>query len=155
MDAHVGKALFENAIMGLVNSGKTVLLVTHALHFVHQADYVYTIVNGYISEQGTYDELIQREGAFFKLMKEFGGENSGEDLDPEAKEILDVDTVAQEKRDLEVEGEGKGQYKASQAIGQAAGTGKIEGRLMRTEKRSIGSLSNRGRPLSCVVLQMY
>ena len=44
VDAHVGKALFADAILGaLRNRGKTVVLVTHALHFLSQCDYVYTI----------------------------------------------------------------------------------------------------------------
>ena len=44
VDAHVGKALFNDAIIGaLRNSGKTVILVTHALHFLPQCDYIYTL----------------------------------------------------------------------------------------------------------------
>lgn len=44
VDAHVGKALFADAILGaLRNQGKTVILVTHALHFLSQCDYVYTL----------------------------------------------------------------------------------------------------------------
>ncbi len=44
VDAHVGKALFADAIIGaLRNKGKTVLLVTHALHFLSQCDYIYTL----------------------------------------------------------------------------------------------------------------
>ena len=44
VDAHVGKALFADAIVGaLRNNGKTVILVTHALHFLSQCDYVYTL----------------------------------------------------------------------------------------------------------------
>jgi hypothetical protein len=39
VDANVGKALFRSAIQGLVAQGKTVLLVTHALHFLAQCDY--------------------------------------------------------------------------------------------------------------------
>ena len=44
VDAHVGKALFAEAIVGaLRNNGKTVVLVTHALHFLSQCDYIYTL----------------------------------------------------------------------------------------------------------------
>ena len=44
VDAHVGKALFADAIIGaLRNRGKTVILVTHALHFLSQCDYIYTL----------------------------------------------------------------------------------------------------------------
>jgi ABC-type nitrate/sulfonate/bicarbonate transport system ATPase subunit len=40
VDAHVGRALFQNAILGLKAQGKTVVLVTHALHFLPQVDYI-------------------------------------------------------------------------------------------------------------------
>ena len=44
VDAHVGKALFSDAIIGaLRDRGKTVILVTHALHFMSQCDYIYTL----------------------------------------------------------------------------------------------------------------
>ncbi|QRV82925.1 ABC transporter transmembrane region [Ceratobasidium sp. AG-Ba] len=44
VDAHVGNALFHNAILNNLKArGKTVLLVTHALHFLPSVDYVYTL----------------------------------------------------------------------------------------------------------------
>ncbi|KAJ7824350.1 P-loop containing nucleoside triphosphate hydrolase protein, partial [Mycena leptocephala] len=58
VDAKVGKALFRSAIQGLVAQGKTVLLVTHALHFLTQCDYIYTLDHGRIAKAGTYPELI-------------------------------------------------------------------------------------------------
>jgi ABC-type multidrug transport system ATPase subunit len=143
VDAHVGKSLFEHAILGLRNQGKSILLVTHALHFVPLTDYVYTVEGGRIAEEGTYDDLIKNEGAFSKLMKEFGGEGTAEE-EKNPQEIIDGDTKAQEKRDAEVPGVGKGAYKVSQAIGSAAGTGKIEGRLIQSEKRTVGSISTSG-----------
>ncbi|PVF97426.1 ABC protein [Serendipita vermifera] len=143
VDAHVGKALFENAILRLRQQGKSVLLVTHALHFVPQTDYIYTIESGRISEEGTYEDLINKEGPFSKLMKEFGGEGAeeGEDVQQAKYATMDADERAQEERDKAVEGGGKGRYKVSQAIGKAAGTGKLEGRLIQSEKRTVGSIS--------------
>ncbi|KAG9119276.1 hypothetical protein FRC07_005764, partial [Ceratobasidium sp. 392] len=44
VDAHVGHALFHNAILNNLKArGKTVLLVTHALHFLPAVDRVYTL----------------------------------------------------------------------------------------------------------------
>lgn len=40
VDAHVGQALFTNAILGLRAQGKTVILVTHALHLLSQVDHI-------------------------------------------------------------------------------------------------------------------
>lgn len=40
VDAHVGNALFTDAILGLRTKGKTVILVTHALHLLPQVDHI-------------------------------------------------------------------------------------------------------------------
>ncbi|KAJ7114420.1 hypothetical protein C8R44DRAFT_740559 [Mycena epipterygia] len=52
---------------------KTVILVTHALHFLSQCDYIYTLAAGHIAEAGTYPELIVRGDEFARLDREFGG----------------------------------------------------------------------------------
>ncbi|KAJ7878246.1 P-loop containing nucleoside triphosphate hydrolase protein [Mycena leptocephala] len=57
VDANVGKALFRSAIQGLVAQGRTVLLVTHTLHFLARCDYIYTLDS---VEEGTYPEFIAR-----------------------------------------------------------------------------------------------
>ena len=136
----------ENAIIGfLKGKGKTILLVTHALHLVSRVDYIYTISNGQIAEQGTYVDLMSKDGAFARLMKEFGGEQDGEDDGTIEEGIQDSDAKAQAKRDEAAEADGgKGRFLASKAIGNAAGTGRIEGRLIRSEKRTVGSLSKEG-----------
>jgi ATP-binding cassette subfamily C (CFTR/MRP) protein 1 len=38
VDAHVGKALFHGAIMGLRARGKAIVFIKHALHFLPKAD---------------------------------------------------------------------------------------------------------------------
>ena len=53
LDAHVGKAVFENVLRNNL-SGKTRILVTHALHFLPQADYILTIVDGRVAEVINY-----------------------------------------------------------------------------------------------------
>ncbi len=63
LDAGVGKALFFNAIVGAL-SGKTRILVTHALHFLPYVDHIILMDDGKIAEQGTYNELKSGEGAF-------------------------------------------------------------------------------------------
>ena len=56
VDAHVGQALFEQCICGALR-GKTVLLVTNALHYVHRADNLVWLVNGEIRKQGSYEDV--------------------------------------------------------------------------------------------------
>lgn len=88
---------------------------------------------------------MSKDGPFARLMKEFGGEQDGKGERTDEGEFQDADAKAQAKRDEAAEADGgKGRFLASKAIGKAAGTGKIEGRLIRSEKRTVGSLSKDG-----------
>lgn len=111
------------------NRGKTVILVTHALHFLHEVDYIYTMVDGRIAEQGTFDTLMHNGGAFSRLIAEFGGDHDKkEDEDEEEQEPVTLAAVK----------------KSTKGVGKAAGTGRIEGRLIVAEKRTIGALKMNG-----------
>ncbi|OBZ72274.1 Oligomycin resistance ATP-dependent permease YOR1 [Grifola frondosa] len=136
VDAHVGKALFADAIIGALRSrGKTVILVTHALHFLSQCDHVYTMENGRIEEQGTYDELMRNGRAFSRLMKEFGGRTKEEE--EAAAEENAIDAPSNKSSPIVDEAKIK-----SQTIKRSgAGSGKLEGRLIVAEKRTTGSVS--------------
>ncbi|KAG1750098.1 ABC protein, partial [Suillus lakei] len=132
VDAHVGKSLFQDAIVGaLRNRGITVILVTHAIHFLSQADYIYNMNNGVITESGTYEELISRGGDFARLDLEFGGHASeGKDKD-QAEEVTPQTSIT--IKDVKL--------KSERARERATGSGKLEGRLIVKEKRSTGSVS--------------
>jgi ABC-type multidrug transport system fused ATPase/permease subunit len=43
-------------------------MVTHRLTQVEQADCIYVMQEGTVIEQGTYRELIQREGVFHRMV---------------------------------------------------------------------------------------
>ncbi|WOO81705.1 Multidrug resistance protein fer6 [Vanrija pseudolonga] len=72
LDAHVGKAVFNNAILELCARGKSVLLVTHGLHLLPHVDYIYSVSDGRIVEQGTYSDL-KASPSFTTLIDTFGG----------------------------------------------------------------------------------
>jgi ABC-type multidrug transport system ATPase subunit len=80
--------VFHNVLKG--NTGKTRILVTHALHFLPDVDYIYTLVDGRIAERGTYAELIATDGAFSKFIAEFGSKE--DPMKKEEKADEDVDT---------------------------------------------------------------
>lgn len=124
VDANVGKSLFHNAVLGLIQQGKTVILVTHALHFLSQCHYIYTLQDGRISEHGSYQELLDKRGEFARLDKEFGG---GGNAEGEAPDNLITTTVTVEELKIK--------------SAKAAGTGKIEGKLITKERRTTGSVS--------------
>jgi ABC-type Mn2+/Zn2+ transport system ATPase subunit len=66
VDAHVGKALFDQCICGALK-GKTVLLVSSAAQHVHRADNVIWLVDGVIKKQGSHAE-VSADPEFSKLV---------------------------------------------------------------------------------------
>ncbi|KAG2129053.1 ABC protein [Suillus bovinus] len=132
LDAHVGKSLFQGAIVGaLRNRGITVILVTHAIHFLSQVDYIYTLNNGVITESGTYKDLVSRGGHFARLDLDFGGHASeGEDKDQEEEVTTQTGITIEDVK-----------LKSERARKRAIGSSNIEGRLIVKEKRSTGSVS--------------
>lgn len=117
LDAHVGKSVFTNVFLN-ATAGKTRILVTHALHFLPQVDYIYTVVDGRVAERGTYAELLAREnGAFARFAKEFGAKEEQEEKE-EAVEEAEPDEKAKKKK----------------AVGNSP--------LMQAEERNTGAVSN-------------
>lgn len=57
VDAHVGKALFDECLTGVL-AGKTIVLVSNAIHYLPQADKVIWLENGGIKAMGDYDDVV-------------------------------------------------------------------------------------------------
>ena len=106
--------------------GRTKILVTHALHFLPQVDYIYTIADGQIMERGTYAELMANDGVFSKFLKEFGSKQE--------EEMEDVDEDA-----AEVAKGGKGQ-KGSGAVTALKERYEKGKTIMQDEERSVGAV---------------
>jgi len=123
LDAHVGKAIFQNLISGALE-GKTRILVTHALHFLPLVDRIIVMDNGKIAEEGTYNELVQAGGAFSSLVKQFGAQDDAE-LEKE-RERLDTEDIEVTKRRHHAIG-GNQQMQAEERIkGSVSGKGMYE-----------------------------
>ncbi|WFD23830.1 hypothetical protein MEQU1_002524 [Malassezia equina] len=90
VDAHVGKALFNNAILPARNAGKTVILVTHAIQHLPMCDQIVVMNDGHIEEDGTYAELMAQRGDFYNTMINFGM------LKEEGEEEEDAEELAAE-----------------------------------------------------------
>ncbi|KZP31699.1 ABC protein [Athelia psychrophila] len=135
VDAHVGKALFENAILGAFRGkGASVILVTHALHFLSQCDYIYTVKDGRIVEHGTHKELVAKAGEFARLDKAYG---AGE------AEVEQADDIADDAAEAAAPGPAvtvEAIKKKLEKVYHKSGTGKDEGRLIAREKRETGSV---------------
>ncbi|KAL5520889.1 HST6 [Sanghuangporus sanghuang] len=69
----------QKAVMETISSakqGRTTLVVTHKLPVMQLCDRIVVIDNGRVAEEGTFEELVRRNGAFAQLAR--GGEWVGE-----------------------------------------------------------------------------
>ena len=122
----------------LRKSGKTVILVTHAIQYLPQCDSVIVMDSGKIAETGTYDELMSLDGKLTALVETYETETgtprtqakadgAGEDGDGDGDEEKDTqknrkdddgELVEEEKRD-----EGRVKLSVYVAYIRAAGFG--------------------------------
>ncbi|XP_069125383.1 multidrug resistance-associated protein 1-like [Argopecten irradians] len=89
VDSHVGKHIFDEVIgpNGLLRE-KTRVLVTHGIGFLPKVDLIVVLVNGQISEVGSFQELIGHPGAFAEFLKNYLTEElDNEDVDLDLEEI--------------------------------------------------------------------
>uniref|UniRef100_A0A671T8K5 ATP-binding cassette, sub-family C (CFTR/MRP), member 2 n=1 Tax=Sinocyclocheilus anshuiensis TaxID=1608454 RepID=A0A671T8K5_9TELE len=100
VDSHVGKHLFERVIgpKGLLKD-KTRILVTHGISFLPYVDEIVVLVNGVVSEVGSYDGLRASKGAFSEFLETYGKDessnaNANKGLSPIQRECIFVCTKA-------------------------------------------------------------
>ena len=56
------------------------VLVTHGLSYLPKVDQIVVLVNGQVSEVGTYEELLERNQAFAEFLKNYMQEEKEDDL---------------------------------------------------------------------------
>lgn len=91
VDSHVGKHIFQKVVgnKGLLRN-KTRLLVTHGIHWLPMVDSIIVLIDGQVSEMGSYEELLSHDGAFAQFLKTYlmqDNENEAEEEDPEIQEV--------------------------------------------------------------------
>ena len=59
----------EKVMQHIANLGITLILIAHRLSTIRDCDCIYVMEKGRILQQGTHEELIQREGLYHELMK--------------------------------------------------------------------------------------
>ena len=67
LDPRAEHDLFER-IRGLL-AGRTVLLISHRFSSVRNADRIYVLQSGRVTEAGTHDELMGVEGHYAELFR--------------------------------------------------------------------------------------
>ncbi|KAM4032250.1 ATP-binding cassette sub-family C member 2 [Anomaloglossus baeobatrachus] len=83
VDAHVGKHIFEKVVgpSGLLNK-KTRVLVTHGVSFLKHTDEIVVIVNGSVTETGSYKTLLANNGAFAEFLRTYAKQDHAKDSEP-------------------------------------------------------------------------
>ncbi|XP_073826057.1 multidrug-Resistance like Protein 1 isoform X6 [Musca autumnalis] len=104
VDSHVGKHIFEQVIgpKGLL-AKKTRVLVTHGITFLPQTDNIYVMKLGEISENGTYQELLNKKGDFSDFLMQH--------LQEGGEEVEDLDVIKQQLEGTLQSDELKDQFK--------------------------------------------
>ncbi|XP_049760894.1 multidrug resistance-associated protein 1 isoform X2 [Elephas maximus indicus] len=84
VDAHVGKHIFENVVgpKGMLKN-KTRILVTHGISYLPQVDVIIVMSGGKISEMGSYQELLARDGAFAEFLRTYASAEQEQDAEDE------------------------------------------------------------------------
>ncbi|XP_077085852.1 ATP-binding cassette sub-family C member 3 isoform X2 [Siphateles boraxobius] len=90
VDAHVAKHIFDKVIgpEGALK-GKTRVLVTHGISFLPQVDNILVLVDGGVSEAGSYQELLQQNGAFAEFLRNYSLEDIIEEQDELTLSLVD------------------------------------------------------------------
>ncbi|KFQ38458.1 Canalicular multispecific organic anion transporter 2, partial [Mesitornis unicolor] len=72
VDSHVAKHIFDKVIgPDGVLKGKTRILVTHGIGFLPQVDHIVVLVDGRISEMGSYQDLLKQNKAFAEFLRNY------------------------------------------------------------------------------------
>lgn len=149
VDSHVGKSLWQDCMMKEL-AGRTRVIATHQLHVLPDVDYVICMKNGKIAEEGTYKELIAKDGDFCALMAQYGGVQSGEkeelditfdDIQPETKATAFSkaelsESGSDEKKDDKFKGEVEGEHRRSVELAETKPQ-----KLMTDEERESGAVN--------------
>ncbi|XP_015416781.1 PREDICTED: multidrug resistance-associated protein 1 [Myotis davidii] len=90
VDAHVGKHIFEHVIgpKGMLKN-KTRLLVTHGISYLPQVDVIIVMSGGKISEMGSYQELLARDGAFAEFLRTYSSAEQEQTEQDEGSKVVD------------------------------------------------------------------
>ena len=87
----MGESVFNNVLLD-GSSGATRILVTHALHFLPKVDHIYFMVDGHITERGTFDEMMANRDGFARLFDEFVTKGQTGSKGEKAVDVEDDDT---------------------------------------------------------------
>lgn len=104
VDSHVAKHLFEKVFSSTTGylRRKTRIIVTNNISILPEVDQIVVMSGGSISERGTYDELMSRQGPFAEFIQEHANQESQDE--DQAEEGLETeeggDAMREQKRTI-------------------------------------------------------
>uniref|UniRef100_A0A8C0ICA2 Canalicular multispecific organic anion transporter 2 n=1 Tax=Bubo bubo TaxID=30461 RepID=A0A8C0ICA2_BUBBB len=94
VDSHVAKHIFDKVIgPDGVLKGKTRILVTHGISFLPQVDHIVVVVDGKISEMGSYQDLLKQNKAFAEFLRSYALDEDIEEDEPTSTSCLSTATM--------------------------------------------------------------
>ena len=128
VDSHVGKHIFDKVIgpNGYLKN-KTRILITHKIPLLKNVDRIIVLKDGRISEQGSYDELIEAKGEFSEILNTYINEEN------KSKE----ESLEQSMGDKKLEESLKKSLRKDSLVKKED---KDKGRLVQEEKQEEGSV---------------
>ncbi|AWP18241.1 putative multidrug resistance-associated protein 1-like [Scophthalmus maximus] len=161
VDAHVGKHIFDQVIgqQGLLKD-KTRVLVTHGLSYLPQVDLILVMVEGEVTEMGSYQQLMATEGAFSEFVRTYAAvdhthNNESPELENGCATALvgsspDVTSVSKQSQgDKEVSKKAKNPEVGKLTEADKASTGRVNLSVFWAYLKAIGVL------LSCISLLLF
>ncbi|XP_061393549.1 probable multidrug resistance-associated protein lethal(2)03659, partial [Musca vetustissima] len=97
VDTHVGRHLFDQCMRQYLRD-RIVILVTHQLQFLEQADVIVILDKGQVKAVGTYESMRQSGFDYAKLLLHKGDEDDGEDGADSDNNKIDDDQDAQKMK---------------------------------------------------------
>ena len=93
VDSHVASHLFEHVISSQTGylKDRTRVLVTNNVAILSQMDKIVVLQNGTITEVGTYQELLDRNGFIAEYVREYSEDSKGERMKKLINQTLKVD----------------------------------------------------------------
>lgn len=89
------------AALDEASKGRTTIVIAHRLSTIKTADNIVVLVDGHITEQGTHDELVERNGTYLRLVE---AQRINEERDAQATsgdDTTEQATPADDKVDLQ------------------------------------------------------